>query len=191
MIESMKVKLIGLVPTIMHNGRLADPDDPFVLRLAPLKKKKPKTSEILEEMAQIECMASLYMNDEGQYIWPGCNVEAMLASATWKKSRISKAECRAIFFCDDFVLTKFDGHKDPEKRVKDPRCRDRRAVVIKKNRVMKVRPIFKNWTAEGSISFNTEFIEQREAEDLLRYCGEIIGLSDFRPKFGRFDVDFE
>ena len=191
MIESMKVKLIGLVPTIMHNGRLSDPDDPITIELSPLLHDRKKTNETLEKIAELKFIGSLYMNDDGEYIWPGCNVESMLGKGSWKGgTKLSKAESRAVFFCDDFVLTKFDGPKDPEERMKDPRCRDRRSVVIDKKRVMTVRPIFKNWVAEGIVNYNTSFIVKKDVQALFVYCGEIIGLSDFRPKFGRFDVKF-
>jgi hypothetical protein len=39
------------------------------------------------------------------------------------------------------------------------------------------------------VIFNDELVNQSEVLELLRIAGEQVGLGDWRPKFGRFDVE--
>ena len=71
---------------------------------------------------------------------------------------------------------------------------DRRTVVIQRERVVKCRPILRNWRAKFTVVYDNEMLP--EGPDiiipLLEEAGQRIGILDFRPEkggeFGTFEV---
>jgi hypothetical protein len=64
----------------------------------------------------------------------------------------------------------------------------RRWVVIKGNRVSKTRAIFNKWTLDFNIRVFNDAINFETLKEILIYGGAYIGIGDWRPKYGRFEV---
>lgn len=67
---------------------------------------------------------------------------------------------------------------------------DKRRVVIQRNGINRVRPAMRvGWKAEFDLMVLTpEYISRQDLQDVLATAGRLIGLGDFRPTFGRFNV---
>lgn len=67
---------------------------------------------------------------------------------------------------------------------------DQRRVVIQRNAVTRSRPALKaGWRAGFILMVNLpEYLEPQKLNALIQQAGRIIGLADFRPSFGRFNV---
>lgn len=67
---------------------------------------------------------------------------------------------------------------------------DRRRVVIQRNGINRTRPAMKSgWEAEFDLLVNLpEYISPELLMDVLTMAGKLIGLGDFRPTYGRFQV---
>ena len=70
---------------------------------------------------------------------------------------------------------------------------DIRTVVIQRARVVKARPMIKEWKAKFQLKYNENLIGKSSiVKDLLIEAGQRIGLLDFRPQkmgsFGMFEV---
>ena len=67
---------------------------------------------------------------------------------------------------------------------------DRRRVVIQRSGVNRTRPAMKaGWRAEFEIMVNLpEYIHERDLNEVIAAAGRLIGLGDFRPSYGRFQV---
>lgn len=74
--------------------------------------------------------------------------------------------------------------------VKEPDYLDRRRVVIQRNGITRVRPaMLSGWKCEASLQvLLPEYISPQMLNDTLQYAGRIVGVGDFRPSFGRFQV---
>jgi hypothetical protein len=74
--------------------------------------------------------------------------------------------------------------------VKEPDYYDKRRVVIQRNGVTRARPAMKEgWKAQFILMVNLpEYVGEQKLNYLLQQAGRIIGLADFRPSFGRFNV---
>jgi hypothetical protein len=74
--------------------------------------------------------------------------------------------------------------------VKEPDYMDRRRVVVQRNGITRVRPAMAaGWKC--SVSFQIllpEYINPQLMNDTLQYAGRIVGVGDFRPSFGRFQI---
>lgn len=67
---------------------------------------------------------------------------------------------------------------------------DRRRVVVQRNGVTRVRPAMRaGWVADFQFMVNLpEYIDQPFLREVLAMAGRLVGVGDFRPTYGRFDV---
>jgi hypothetical protein len=189
MYEQIEVKIEGLTPTILHNGQLADPLNKWVKAMKDITKKgTKKTDADLEELARLEWMGSLYINERGRPCWPGENIEALIRSAA--KTTKSGKDVQAGVIVDKACELEFlDADKTPEELWAIDDYRYTVAVRVGQARVMRTRPIFRSWALTIPVSYNPSVV--KSLKDLMGWitqAGETIGLSDFRPKYGRFRV---
>ena len=74
--------------------------------------------------------------------------------------------------------------------VKEPDYFDQRRVVIQRSAVTRSRPAMKTgWKAKVILMVNLpEYVPPARLNHILQQAGRIIGVADFRPSFGRFNV---
>jgi hypothetical protein len=67
---------------------------------------------------------------------------------------------------------------------------DKRRVVIQRNSITRTRPALKaGWKATVELMCNLpEYISPSFLNDLVASAGKLIGIGDFRPSYGRFQV---
>lgn len=67
---------------------------------------------------------------------------------------------------------------------------DQRRVTIQKNAITRQRPAFKaGWQATFVLSvLSPEYIAVKDLRQVLGQAGRFVGIADFRPTYGRFDV---
>jgi len=67
---------------------------------------------------------------------------------------------------------------------------DRRRVVIQRAGINRVRPAMKvGWKAEFELMVMLpEYISRQDLQDVISSAGRLVGLGDFRPTYGRFNV---
>lgn len=91
---------------------------------------------------------------------------------------------------EDKVKLLHDGPSNPEKLWADPRYVDCRGVKVGTAKVMRYRPVFMNWAAELTVAVNTDVLNIAEAKKAVEDAGALIGVCEFRPRFGRFEVAY-
>lgn len=148
--------------------------------------KRGKTEADYEEMAHIEFLASLYMGDDGPVL-PASNFEAMLIAAAKKFKEGNQA--KAGMYVKDNAALIYEGSKDPEKMFKDESMRDTRAVAIQRNRVMRTRAIFHEWEADVTVVYEDTVINENRVDEWVKTSGNIIGMCEMRPRYGRFSIE--
>jgi hypothetical protein len=189
--KEMKVRLVCVTAMLQHNSRLANPMDPAakLLKAETDKGGKKKTDANYEAIAKAEFFGGIIMDDHGNFIIPESQIEAMIRDAGWNEVKISKAESVGSISVDaPFILVEFEGPKDPKQRYGDKNCMDQRLVTVSSKKVVRTRPMFKGWVAEGAISYDSPYTEEK-LQSILEVCGDK-GIGDYRPKFGRFNVEF-
>jgi hypothetical protein len=67
---------------------------------------------------------------------------------------------------------------------------DQRRVTVQRNAVTRVRPAFNpGWIAEFDLQVQLpEYIQPKDLLDVLVNAGRLVGIGDFRPTYGRFQV---
>ena len=176
---------------LMHNNRLADPLDSFAKELSRLSKVRKKTDDTLAEMARVEWEGGLYMgeDEDGQAgpIIPAENFTKCLIEAA-RKSRAGKEVERGVFVDGDATL-KYDGPRDVDGLYAEEFFL-RKPVKVKTATVIRTRPYFPDWSATFEVLVNTDIVADRDTfEGWAELAGQQIGLCDYRPRYGRFEVE--
>lgn len=170
----------------MHNGRLANPLDPMTKALKAVTSKRGKTDADFEEAARIEFLGGLYVGTDGPCI-PGEMIEATLVEAAKKVRRGPQA--KAGLLSDGNHRLNYTGPREPDALWAEEEFRLVAGVRVQKSRVMRTRPIFRDWSAEIFVDFLPGQLNPAEITGMIRTAGEVIGLGDWRPRFGRFTAE--
>ena len=184
----LNVHIRGIAPTIMHNGQTADPANEFAQAMKELTSKRSKSKADFAEISRIEFLASLYLDESGHPAWPGENIEAMIRAAARKQSKGKDVE--SSLFSNGYWPLIYDGPKSPEKLYADKRFVKACLAVNPgaKTRIMRTRAMFPVWELKFTVNYDTDVIDAEQVTQWLAFAGQKIGLSDWRPRFGRFEV---
>ena len=192
--ETLRFLLTGISHLICHNGQLADPLNTWTKKLKKVSSQRKKTDADFEEMARLEFMGSLYIHD-GVPVIPGQLLKAALAGKGGAGRMEKEGRAAGVgIFCDTSYPLQYDGPKEPKEMWKDERFRFRVGVRVGQATVMRTRPIFpEGWSIEGTLQYNTEFVNRDHVIHWLELAGNAVGLGDWRPAkggpYGRFEVE--
>jgi hypothetical protein len=178
----------GVAPTLLHNGQTCDPGNRFAKAMKKITSKRAKTDQDYEELKAIEWQAAMYADEMNRPCWPGECIESMIISAA-KKLKLGQTVKSAVFCAENWpILFERKGAKTVSAIADDPSFYHTCSVKIGQNRIMRTRPIFRDWSLKFDVQYNDEHIELDTLQDIIKIAGAQIGLSDYRPKYGRFIV---
>jgi len=189
--KSLKTKWTGIRPIIMHNGLMADPTNEYTIKIKEICRKGSKklTQADYEERDRLEWEAGLYWDDTLGPIIPSDNIERCIQLGA-QKSRIGKDVQAAVFCCEPVVKLEYQGTRDKDKLASDPRFCIRKGVAVQKSRIIRIRPMFPTgWSLTFELEYDENIVNEKDLVKAMRDAGAIVGLGDWRPKFGRFSVD--
>ena len=187
MIETVKATLVGVAPLLMSNVRTADPTNEWAIRLKVLSAIRNKTEEQLAELKRVEWWARLITNEKGA---PSITADHVLAAIVCgaKKAKLGETAKAAVFETDAFYPLSYEGPKNMEKLSELPEFCDYRVVAVSTRRVMRARPRFPAWSCDVSVNVNTEMMETSQVIEALTVNGQLVGMGDYTPRFGRYEV---
>lgn len=188
MLEKLNFRITGVAPLLMHNGRLADPLDDIARQIKEVSGKRHKTDADHEEMARLEWLGSLYLH-EGEPCIPADVLEAALIGrgGAARKQKMGKQAAAGLMVFDNAPL-EYEGPRDPHEMWKLPEFRFRCRVKIGQASVMRTRPIFKDWAANITAMHDPNIVNADAVALWMNIAGAEVGLMDWRPKYGRFEV---
>ena len=186
MYKTIGFEIKGLAPLMTKNGQTCDPLNEHAKAMKEISKKRVKTEEDYEALSRLDWFGALYLNDDGRPCIPGENIEAMFISAA-KKSK-QGPQAKAGILSDGLWPIIYAGPKDMDALYDTRKFIDRRSVKVSQSRVMRTRPIWREWSLKFEVSYMADIFNKSEVVALLKVAGEIICLGDYRPKFGRFEI---
>lgn len=184
--QTASYKLTSQAPLLMHNGQTADPRNKFAKLLKQISSKRKKTDADLDEMARIEFMAGLYMGEEGP-ILPSFVLDSLIINAAkkFREGTLAKSAC----FSSGHAQLVYDGPKTPDELWADETFQFSALVRIGQSRVPRMRPIFNKWSAIVTVQFEDSLVNKARVDEWMETAGIQVGLGDWRPQYGRFDVE--
>ncbi|NYT67983.1 hypothetical protein C7440_1071 [Pusillimonas noertemannii] len=188
--ELLTLRITGTSPLMMHSDKLANPLNPATKAHKELTGKRKKTDDDHLAIARSEFIAGAYWDDVTGFYVPGQNFDATF----WTGAKLQKLGVhwkRGCLVMTDKAKLLFDGPKTPEKLWEDLRFVDCRGVKVGQSKVMRYRPIFPEWEASLEVAVNTDVIDVAEVKKAIDDAGALIGVCEYRPRFGRFGVRYD
>jgi hypothetical protein len=189
--KTIKTKWTGIRPLVMHNGLMADPTNHLVRRIKEITSKGTKklTESDYEERDRLEWEAGLYWDSEDGLVIPSDNIERCIQLGA-QKSRIGKDVQAAVFCSTPHVALNYSGPKDKDKIYADPRFTLRKGVAVQKSRIIRIRPMIPTgWSLTFEVEFDETIVNPKSLLKAMTDAGSLVGIGDWRPKFGRFLVE--
>jgi hypothetical protein len=185
-----RLSVTGETPLLMHNARLSDPLDEFALKMKRVSGKRKKTEDDHREMGDLEFLGGIYHDDQlGPYI-PAQNFERCLIDAA-KKVKLGSQLKPAMVITTEVNPLAYSGPRDLEGLMKDENFRHRASAKVGMQRIMRVRPHFREWSTYTVGELDTEQLDLVQLKQIVEIAGKMIGLGDWRPRFGRFTGSVE
>ena len=193
----IQAKIRGVRPLLMHNGAGVDNTTDHAKEKAALSKKKPKTPADEREIARLDFVGALYVDEAGKIIIPDVNILAVIIEGAKAFKHGPKAKA-GLFIGDHGALNfgdpkiKNDGKGTVEALWESGRYTDRRRARIPPRTgasIMITRPCFKKWSCTFGLDIDEEICNPDDVPRWLEMGGKRSGLGDYRPMFGRFEVE--
>lgn len=181
-------ELTGTSPLVMHNVRLARPDDDFVRAIAKITAKGSKmTLDDREEVARLEFAGGLYIDEDGPYL-PYANVRRCFQKAATVRKLGTHVQ-RALLPTAMTAPLAYNGPRDIDKLWADDTYRYSTVVGIQRAKTVRMRPWFPIWAASFEWELLTETLDLEDMQAIAISAGRIEGLGDNRVNgHGRFQV---
>lgn len=185
-----RITLTGTAELLMHNARLSNPMDPAAKAMKAVTSKRIKTDGDHEELARLEHFGSLYLDPEiGPFI-PGQNIERCLVDAG-KVTKSGVKVTRGVFVSTNINPLAYVGPRDADGLWADENFRHIASVKVQQNRIMRCRPVFRQWRTAAEGTLDTAVLSLDELQSIADTAGAMIGIGDYRPRYGRFTAQVE
>lgn len=183
--QKIDVRIAGIAPLLQH--RRPFPEEEL--------ENKPEPRSGIPDWS-LEAETSLYKLDDGNIYQPADHIHASMVKGAVNfqipgkgKKTFKDLTNAAVVVEPDCILhgLVFDGFEKPDS---NGHCVvvDKRWVVVNRSRVLRYRPKFEEWALEFAISVLDEQYPAVVVRDVLDWAGKYVGIGDFRPRFGRFQV---
>jgi len=173
---SVIVKVRGICPLIFHRWSV----DAIDIKAAASKGSKAKKTDDLESY--------VYRDEDGFISIPGEYFRMSIVNAAKFKQdpRSPRKSAMDLFKASVFPLS---DHCSLGK--KDWDYVDRRRAPVQRQGITRSRPAFlTGWTVEVMLSVSTpEYISPALLHEVMTMAGRLVGVADFRPTFGRYQID--
>lgn len=188
--DLLTLRITGTSPLMMHSDRLANHLLPETKAHKELTGKRKKTDDDHLAIARSEFIAGAYFDEKLGFYVPGQNFDATF----WSGAKLQKMGVhwkRGAMVMTDKVKLEFDGPNTPARLWEDARFVDCRGVKVGQAKIMRYRPIFLDWAVTLEVVVNPDVLDVAEAKKAISDAGKLIGVCEYRPRFGRFEVAYE
>jgi hypothetical protein len=186
--QTIKFKITGIAPLLMHNNRTVDRFDPITKKLKEYTSKSAKSKTDDDELAlrRLEWEAGLYLDENGPCLTADTVLGMVISGA--KKSRQGKQAAAGVYETSPTYSLQYTGPRTADELYAAGRFEDCRTVRIGDKSIMRTRPRFSDWSCVISLHFDETMVDRSVLLKALEDAGERIGICDYRPRFGRFLV---
>jgi hypothetical protein len=191
-LSQVTITMQGASPLLCHNGQTADPRNSYAKAMKAISSKRKKTDADYDEMARLEWLAGLYRSG-GDLVIPDYVLESAFVNGAKKSKRGPQAKC-GLFFTDHASL-EFDGKPDAITEESLAALFEGGdyvhtiGVKVGMSKVMRTRPIFRRWKLSALVHFDPDVLNLRDLVEIAHDTGRLVGIGDWRPKFGRFTCE--
>ena len=187
--ETVKIKLEGTTPLMVHSNTLSNPLHPLTVCYKAISSKRPKQEEDHLLMMRSEWEAGFYWDETAGPIMPAECIEAWLVSSA-KAFKLGTTVKKGIQMIENHVPIEYSGPRTKAKMFEDNRFVDVRSVKVQTSRIMRTRPIFPEWKIEFSLYYMPDLIDKSQIKQVVERGCFVEGLCEYRPRFGKSTPTF-
>jgi hypothetical protein len=173
---NVEVTIVGVAPIMFHRWNVESNE----------AKGRSKKGSIERKTDDVETF--VYRNPKGELCIPGEYLRGAIVNAAkfQQDPRSPRKSAADLFKAAIISLTPL-----ASMGVKTWDYLDKRRVLIQRNAVTRSRPAMsEGWKATFILMVNLpEYISQKMLHEVLSNAGRLVGLGDFRPSFGRFQIN--
>lgn len=171
----VEVEIQGTAPILFHRWNCESVES----------KSKAKKGSAEKKSDDVE--SYVYRNEQGELCIPGEYLRgAIIGAARYQQDpRSPRKSAMDLFKATIVSLTPL-----ASLGVKTWDFLDKRRVVIQRNAITRSRPAMaEGWKTQFILMVNLpEYVDQHLLNSTIQAAGKLIGLGDFRPSFGRFNL---
>lgn len=171
----VEVSIVGTAPILFHRWNCESVE-------SKSKAKKGSTEKKTDDVESY-----VYRNEKGELAIPGEYLRgSIVAAAKFQQDpRSPRKSAMDLFKAAIISLTPL-----ASLGVKEWDFMDKRRVVIQRNAITRSRPAMaEGWKATFVLMVNLpEYVDPQLLNGTIAQAGKLIGLGDFRPSFGRFNI---
>lgn len=186
----LSLELTGTSPLLMHNIRLADPDDEFAAEMKRITSKRTnKTKQDRDDLARLEWHGSLYI-ENGGVVFPSAGFKRCIRDVATIRKSGKKVLQGVLLTSPMYVPLRHDGPASVEELWENDIYRWRTAVGVSASKVIRVRPRFPAWGLSLEVEVLTDVIDLDAFVEIVHLAGRAEGLGDGRRiGYGRFTAE--
>jgi hypothetical protein len=189
--NKLRLRWTGISPLLMSSAELVNPLSPKTKAIKKITSKRGKTDDDQEQIALLEWEFLMYYDPKiGPYI-PTSNIKSALMQGGAPRKMGPKMALTIIDAPNMKAPLIYDGPRDLNKlRSNIDEWSLTVAVVVQRARVMKCRPMFKEWAIEFDVVYDESQVHGDDIIMASQTAGNIVGIGAWRPKckgeYGRF-----
>lgn len=190
--ETLKLKIIGSAPFIMHSNRGVNQLDPMTQAHKKLTSNRKKTDDIHAQIARSEYEMGFYFDKELGPFVPTRNIRKAIIEGA-RLNKLGTVVEEATLILEPKAPLKYKGPREIQSLWDDGNFLHACAMGLSTNggSVMRYRPMFPGWSVSVELEFDEERIERAALVEAAQKAGRYKGLGDSRPEFGRFNVEVQ
>lgn len=182
--KEISVTIEGTAPLLQHRYLFKDEAEVF-------SKKKSGSKDYSEEWRK-----ALYWNPDVGLFQPATHVEGALIRAasnfqiTGRGKKTYKDLIKSTVFVKPDIIPYGHERLDPDALLERGIILIHRAIcVVQRARVERLRPLLPvGWRLSFTIELHDEQMPKEVVKEILDYSGKFVGIGDWRPRHGRFQV---
>ena len=186
-----RVSIKGIRPLIMHNGAAGlDTRSPQNVEKLEISRKKGsnRTIEDDERLAVLECMTSLWLDENGRPTVPARAIRSTIETGARKIKQ--GPQVREGLIVEDITKFYYDESLGTTAEELGETVQFTVPVVVQRNRILRTRARFDEWALDFSVEGEDDLVDADHLTHWLTIAGRRIGLGDWRPEksgnYGRF-----
>lgn len=186
--KKFTIDLVGTKPILMHSARLSDRLDPVTKAVTEVSTKKHRSYADDMKLSHLEWLGGMYWDEVAGPYLPGENIARALLDGVRKLG--GSAEVGQSFdITSNINPIAYSGPREVRELWADKRYVYRKSLRQFNSRVVRTRPIFREWRTQAEGIFDDRILSLDYLRGIAEATGMYIGIGDWRPRFGTFTTD--
>jgi hypothetical protein len=194
--QTASITVSGFSPLLLNNPQTVDRFNTYARQMKSINDKKTRrTDDDYLELRKLELSSKIYFDKEVGVYAPSTWLSESIACSAFSTVKVGRDKIRgALFVVGEKMKLKYEG-QDKVKAMSDIVLNTffHKSMALPQGqvRVVKVFPIFHDWSFSSRVEFDDAIIDLGMLKRVCESAGKYVGFGDMRPTFGRAKVEVQ